>query len=102
MCCGTPMCWKIKHLLTCILLLLNTILLVWILCNQVGIEAKRVGGRDNYKMVQQIYRSPAFKEQQRQQIEQVLQVYQGGVTNITTPSTTTSTANTTESSVVAQ
>lgn len=49
-----------------------------ILCNQNKIEADRVGGMENYKMVQQIYKSDTFKAAQKQQIEQALQMYQGG------------------------
>lgn len=61
-----------------ILVILNTIMIGWILCNQVRLEADRVGGKANYKMVQKIYKSEAFKQQQAQQIEQALQMYQGG------------------------
>jgi hypothetical protein len=51
-------------------------------------------------MVQQIYKSPVFKAQQKQQIEQALQMYQGGWTTqqqlpTTTPTTTTTTPTTT-------
>ena len=53
-------------------------MITWILCNQSKFEADRVGGNANYKMVQQIYKSEAFKAQQKQQIEQALQMYQGG------------------------
>ena len=74
-----------------ILVILNTILIVCILCNQVRIESNRVWGMANYKMVQQIYRSPAFKAQQKQQIEQALQMYQNGGTAATAPTTTTTT-----------
>lgn len=53
-------------------------MLVWVLVNQNTMEAAKVGGRANYKMVQQIYKSETFKAQQTQQIEQALQMYQGG------------------------
>jgi len=43
-----------------------------------NVEAQKVGGSANYKMVQQIYKSDAFKAQQKQQIEQALQMYQDG------------------------
>ena len=76
--CGMGCCGKIKHLLVAILFIVNTLLLVRILCNQIGMEANKVGGRANYRMVQQIYKSDAFKAQQKQQIEQALQMYQGG------------------------
>jgi len=98
---GMGCCDKIKHLLVFILVILNTIMIAWILCNQTRIEADRVGGRANYKMVQQIYKSPAFKAQQKQQIEQALQMYQGGAATqqaalptATTPTETTPTETT--------
>ena len=80
-CCstkGTACGGKMKCLLVPVLLVVNTVLLGYVLCNQVNVEADRVGGRDNYKMVQQIYKSDAFKAQQKQQIQQALQQYQGG------------------------
>ncbi len=76
--CGMGCCGKMKHLLIWILFVVNTLLLVWVLVNQLGVEANKVGGRANYRMVQQIYKSDAFKVQQKQQIEQALQMYQGG------------------------
>jgi ABC-type uncharacterized transport system permease subunit len=75
---GMSCCCKMKHLLVPVLLVINLLLLVWLLCNQLGVEANKVGGRENYRMVQQIYKSDAFKAQQKQQIEQALQQYQGG------------------------
>jgi ABC-type uncharacterized transport system permease subunit len=76
--CDMGYCHKMKHLLVPVLLVINLLLLVWVLLNQLGLEANKVGGRDNYRMVQQIYKSDAFKAQQKQQIEQALQMYQGG------------------------
>ena len=87
--CGMGCCGKIKHLLVFILVILNTLMIACILCNQTRIEANRVGGRSNYKMVKQIYRSPAFQAQQKQQIEQALQMYQGGNAAQQLPTTTT-------------
>lgn len=78
--CAMGHCAKIRHVLFPILIVLNTLLLVWVLCNQMNVESEKVGGRSNYKMVQQIYKSDAFKAQQKQQIEQALQMYQGGGT----------------------
>lgn len=77
--CGMGCCKNMKHCFVFILILLNTLMLVWVLINQNTIEAAKVGGRANYKMVQQIYKSETFKAQQSQQIEQALQMYQGGV-----------------------
>jgi hypothetical protein len=90
--CGMGCCGKFKHLLVFILIILNTLMIVWIVCNQTKIESDRVGGRANYKMVQQIYKSEAFKAQQKQQIEQALQMYQGGAQQAALPTTTTETA----------
>jgi len=72
-----------NHLLLCVLLVINTLMLVWVVYNQTKLEADRVGGRDNYKMVKQIYTSDSFKAQQTQQIEQALQMYQQGTTQET-------------------
>ena len=87
--CGMGCCGKMGHLLVPVLLLLNILLVVWVLSNQMNVEADRVGGRDNYKMVQQIYKSDAFKAQQKQQIQQALQMYKQGATTSTTPTTPT-------------
>ena len=43
----------------------------------------KVGGKDNYNLVQKIYESKTFQSQQKQQIEQALQMYQGGGTAAT-------------------
>jgi Tfp pilus assembly protein PilO len=75
--CGIPCCGKIKHLVISILVVINTLMLCFVLFNQTKLEADKVGGRDNYKMVQQIYTSDAFKAAQQQQIQQALQMYQG-------------------------
>ncbi|EKD25024.1 MAG: hypothetical protein ACD_80C00131G0027 [uncultured bacterium (gcode 4)] len=85
--CAAGMCPKMKHFLVLGLLVLNTILIVWCLSNQTKIESDRVGGRANYKMVQQIYKSDAFKAQQKQQIEQALQQYQQGAAQAALPTT---------------
>jgi len=74
--CGMGCCAKVKHLLVPALLILNTLLLVRVLSQQVNLEASKVGGRDNYNKVQQIYKSETFKAQQTQKIEQALQKYQ--------------------------
>jgi uncharacterized integral membrane protein len=76
--CDMGCCDKIKHFLVAALLIINTLLLVWILYNQMNVEAQKVGGRWNYQMVQQIYKSDAFQAQQKQQIEQALQMYKDG------------------------
>ena len=102
--CGMGCCGKIKHCLVLVFLVINTLLLIWVLCHQTSIEAAKVGGRDNYRMVQQIYKSASFKAQQKQQIEQALQMYQGGWTTqpsatTTTPTTKTTTTTTAQPSV---
>jgi len=78
-----------------LLVILNTILLIWVLCNQTKIEADKVWGRANYNMVEQIYKSATFKAQQKQQIEQALQMYQGWGTQQAAQPTTTTTQPTT-------
>lgn len=77
--CGMSCCSNFKHLLLWIIVILNTLMVVCILVNQFKIEADRVGGRSNYKMVQEIYKSDTFKTTQKQQIEKALQMYQGGI-----------------------
>lgn len=92
--CGMGCCAKIKHLVMFILVIVNTIMIGRILCNQAKMEADKVGGMANYKMVQKIYKSDAFKAAQKQQIEQALQMYQGGAQQAVqqVPTTTTTTA----------
>ena len=93
--CGMDCCGKMRHLLVFILVIINTLMIGWILCNQFKLEADRVGGKANYKMVQQIYKSETFKTQQKQQIQQALQQYQGEANQqIAVPTTTTTTTQT--------
>ena len=93
--CDMGCCGKMKHLLVPVILVINLLLLVWVLCNQMNVEADKVGGRANYKMVQEIYKSDSFKAQQKQQIEQALQMYQGGWAAQAGATTTTPTVTTT-------
>ena len=95
--CGMSCCTKITHLVAFILIVVNTLMIGWILCNQMKLEADRVGGRQNYKMVQQIYKSDAFKTAQEQQIQQALQMYQGGAQAV--QQMPTATADTTDTTV---
>jgi len=72
---------RFHGLLVFVLLLVNLLLVAFVLVRQGQIEAEKVGGMQNYKMVKQIYRTDMFKEQQTQQIQQALNVYQAGVDN---------------------
>lgn len=45
----------------------------------------KVGGRDNYKLVKQIYRTQAFHDQQAQQIQGALQTFLGTTPTATQP-----------------
>lgn len=90
--CGMGCCGKIKHLLVPVLLVINTILLVCVLCNQVRIESGRVWGSDNYKMLKEIQSLPAFKAQYQQQLEQGLQMYKAWTTTTANQQATTDTA----------
>jgi len=36
----------------------------------------RVGGRENYEMLRDVFESEGFKAQQKQQIQQAMQMYQ--------------------------
>ena len=69
-----------------ILLIANTVLLL-VLVSNFGIkkaltdmEVKRVGGMENYQLIQKIYDLPAFQQQQKFQIEQTLQALQSAGT----------------------
>jgi hypothetical protein len=75
----TSCAMNIKQIVLWFLVILNTLMVVCILFNQFKIEADRVGGRENYKMVKQIYKTDAFKTSQEQQIQQALQMYEGGL-----------------------
>lgn len=92
--CAAPCRCMLKHLLVPVLLVINTLLLVRVLYNQVSLEVEKVGGRDNYKMVQEIYRSQTFKQQQAQQIQQALQLYQGNGQQAVQPAAQQPTAGT--------
>lgn len=68
---------------TTLLLIANTVLLLFLLSNYTvkkaltDMEVQRVGGVENYEMIQQIYNLDTFKQQQQFQIEQTLQALQG-------------------------
>jgi len=64
-----------------ILLLVNIALTSLVAIRQSRIESMRVGGDDNYKMLQQVFQSEGFQAQQRQQIQQAMQLYQVPVTD---------------------
>jgi len=84
-CCSTT--WR-----TIILLIANTILLVFLMTvgikkSLTNMEVKRVGGIENYELIQKIYDLPAFQQQQKFQIEQTYQALQAAGTQ--TPETQT-------------
>lgn len=67
---------------TILLLIANTVLLLFLISN-FGIkkalndmEIKRVGGAENYELIQKIYELDTFKQQQKFQIEQTYQALQ--------------------------
>lgn len=67
---------------TILLLVANTVLLLFLISN-FGIkkalndmEIKRVGGAENYELIQKIYELDTFKQQQQFQIEQTYQALQ--------------------------
>ena len=59
-----------------VLLIVNVALTSMVAIRQSRIESMRVGGTDNYKMLQQVFQSEGFKAQQMQQIQQAMQLYQ--------------------------
>lgn len=83
-CCGMGIC----HLIGGLLLLANLVVTTMFLCQYNNMEAMKVGGRDNYKLVKQIYNTKAFQDGQAQQIQAALQQYQGAAQAPTTAPTT--------------
>lgn len=81
--CNTDMCGISMNTVTLILLIVNTVLLLFVASNFTinralqNMEIQRVGGIENYETIQKIYELDAFKEQQRFQIEQTYQALQG-------------------------
>ena len=71
--CGHKFC----HLITKLLLVAILVILIIFYCQFSKNEAMKVGGRDNYKLVKEIYRTKAFHDQQAQQIKGALQQFQG-------------------------
>jgi hypothetical protein len=72
-----------NNMIATVLLILNTVLLLLLVTYfspqkaLEEMEAQRVGGQENYELIQQIYELDTFKQQQRFQIEQTLQALQG-------------------------
>ncbi len=72
MCCGKRVC----HLIGGLLLLANLVILIMFYCQYTRMEAMKVGGEANYKLVKQIYNTKAFQDGQTQQIQAALQQYE--------------------------
>ncbi len=76
-------CYTCTSTRTILLLIANTVLLLFLLSNYTvkkaltDMEVQRVGGVENYEMIQQIYNLDTFKQQQSFQIQQTLQALQG-------------------------
>lgn len=62
------------HIAVIVLLALNVLLSIGIYFkgDATSLEELKVGGKENFKLVKQIYNSPAFQAQQKAQIEQAL------------------------------
>jgi len=70
------------------LLLIANVVLTWlVLTQQRNVESMRVGGTENYKMLQQVFKSEGFKAQQQQQIQQAMQMYKVQGTEVATDET---------------
>lgn len=72
---------KVVHLIVIILLIINIIIGLAVLCksnSSWNIEEMKVGGRENMRMVKQLYNSDVYKAQQKATIQQVLQQFQNG------------------------
>lgn len=82
-----------SNMITTVLLILNTVLLLLLITYFSPqkafeqMEAQRVGGQENYELIQQIYELDTFKQQQRFQIEQTLQALQGNTQQPNIPNT---------------
>lgn len=74
-CCCGPRHHHVGKWFMILLLVINILLTVCVLGQQKRIESMRVGGHENYKMLQQVFKSDGFKVQQAQQIQQALQMY---------------------------
>jgi len=72
--------WKNCHccgkFFVLLLLIANVVLTGLVLYQQRNIESMRVGGRENYEMLRDVFESEGFKAQQKQQIQQAMQMYQ--------------------------
>lgn len=77
--CTTSSCYKMKGLLILILFLINTLLIGFVAVRQGNIAAEQFGWRQNYKIVQQIFKTDMFKQQQAQQLQETLNVFKAGV-----------------------
>ncbi len=95
---------KMHHKWKCffgILFVLNFLLLVYIAFfkrDALRLETLKTGGSANMKLVEQLYRSPAYAAQQNQAIQQVLSSMQAGAAQQPTqqaPTTDTTTTPTT-------
>jgi|GEM_PF-2467309 len=79
----TTSCYGSMSTRTILLLVANTVLLLFLLSNYTvkqaltDMEVQRVGGVENYEMIQQIYNLDTFKQQQSFQIKQTLDALQG-------------------------
>ncbi|MFA7718152.1 MAG: hypothetical protein WC875_05540, partial [Candidatus Absconditabacterales bacterium] len=76
-----PKCYKWKSYLVVLLLVLNLLLLVYIAFfkrDSLRLESLKVGGPENMTLVQQLYQSDSYKQQQTAAIQQVLDQMNGG------------------------
>lgn len=77
-----PSCCSSTTVRTILLLVANTVLLLFLVSNfwikkaLNDMEIKRVGGVENYELIQKIYELDTFKQQQQFQIEQTYQALQ--------------------------
>lgn len=79
----TTNCYTSTSTRTILLLVANTVLLLFLLSNYTvkkaltDMEVQRVGGVENYEMIQEIYSLDTFKQQQSFQIQQTLDALKG-------------------------
>ena len=84
------------------ILVLNLLLLVYVAfikTDAVSLETMKVGGRANMQLVEKLYKSDAYKNQQKQAIQQVLDGM-GTAGDTTAPTADDTTATTTDGTKV--
>ncbi len=70
--------WKLSFIIIFILSFLLLVYIAFFKKDALRLETLKTGGSTNMKLVEQLYRSPAYQEQQKQAIQQVLDSMKSG------------------------